>query len=394
MSPNFFDLSAGPARFRMVWAALILSLLFLLDRLPRAPLADQARAVWPASAALALDPSLTLKAAGRIPMPPDTPVAHASALLAMPASHPSALLAFWFAGLRESGADVQIAASQFDRATQQWSAARFVVNRHTLAEKLGFGVRRLGNPVAWLDGQGRVHLFVVTTGLGGWAAARIVHLRQSTSGQDFASLSFEVQRVLPLSWLWNKSFLVRTAPLSLKDGGMVLPVHFEMGIKYPVALRFDASGAFLGMARISRRNHLLQPTLLMTEESRWLALMRDQSVEGKVAVAQTLDGGQNWTDLPDLALHNPNSSVAGLALAPGRMFLAHNSLLKGRSVLDLSTSADGQNWALAQTLARGAGDDEYSYPALAWTGDSLWTSYTDQRQAIAWQRFSFAAPIR
>ncbi len=378
----------------MVWAALILSLLFLLDRLPRAPLVDQARAVWPASAALALDPSLTLKAAGRIPMPPDTPVAHASALLAMPASHPSALLAFWFAGLRESGADVQIAASQFDRATQQWSAARFVVNRHTLAEKLGFGVRRLGNPVAWLDGQGRVHLFVVTTGLGGWAAARIVHLRQSTSGQDFASLSFEVQRVLPLSWLWNKSFLVRTAPLSLKDGGMVLPVHFEMGIKYPVALRFDASGAFLGMARISRRNHLLQPTLLMTEESRWLALMRDQSVEGKVAVAQTLDGGQNWTDLPDLALHNPNSSVAGLALAPGRMFLAHNSLLKGRSVLDLSTSADGQNWALAQTLARGAGDDEYSYPALAWTGDSLWTSYTDQRQAIAWQRFSFAAPIR
>ena len=175
---------------------------------------------------------------------------------------------------------------------------------------------------------------------------------------------------------------------------MVLPVHFEMGIKYPVALRFDASGAFLDMARISRRNHLLQPTLLMTEESRWLALMRDQSVEGKVAVAQTLDGGQNWTDLPDLALHNPNSSVAGLALAPGRMFLAHNSLLKGRSVLDLSTSVDGQNWALAQTLARGAGDDEYSYPALAWTGDSLWTSYTDQRQAIAWQRFSFAAPIR
>ena len=327
-------------------------------------------------------------------MPPSAPVAHASALLAMPASHPAALLAFWFAGWRESAADVQIAASQFDRATQQWSAARFVVNRHTLATELGFAVRRLGNPVAWLDGQGQVHLFVVATGLGGWAAARIVHLRQSQGGQDFAALSFKVERVLPLSWLWNKSFLVRTAPLPLQDGGMVLPVHFEMGIKYPVALRFDASGAFLGMVRISSRNHLLQPTLLMTDESRWLALMRDQSLEGKVAVAQTLDGGQNWTNLPDLTLHNPNSSVAGLALAPGRMFLAHNSLAQGRSVLDLSASADGQNWVLAQTLARGAGDDEYSYPALAWTGDSLWASYTDQRQAIAWQRFSFSAPVR
>lgn len=378
----------------MVWAALIFSLLVLLDRLPRAPLADQARAVWPVNAPVAAGQPLTFSAGGRIPVPLATPVAHASALLAMPASHPSALLAFWFAGRRESAADVQIAASQFDRATQQWSATRFVVNRHVLAEQLGFGVRRLGNPVAWLDGQDRVHLFVVTTGLGGWAAARIVHLRQSGSGQDFAALSFEVERVMPLSWLWNKSFLVRTAPLSLKDGGMVLPVHFEMGIKYPVALRFDASGAFLGMVRISNRNHLLQPTLLMTEESRWLALMRDQSLEGKVAVAQTLDGGQNWTDLPDLALHNPNSSVAGLALAPGRMFLAHNSLPTGRSVLDLSISTDGQNWVLAQTLARGAGDDEYSYPALAWAGGSLWASYTDQRQAIAWQRFSLSAPLR
>jgi predicted neuraminidase len=337
---------------------------------------------------------LIFKAGGRIPVPKDTPVAHASALLAMPASHPSTLLAFWFAGQRESGADVQIAGSQFDRATQQWSAARFVVNRHALAEQLGFGVRRLGNPVAWLDGQGRVHLFVVTTGLGGWAAARIVHLRQIGSGQNFDALSFEVERVLPLSWLWNKSFLVRTAPLSLKDGGMVLPVHFEMGIKYPMTLRFDANGNFLGMVRISSRKHLLQPTLLMADESHWLALMRDQSLEGKVAVAQTANGGQNWTDLPDLTLHNPDSSVAALALGPQQMFLAHNSLPKGRAVLDMSASADGRNWVLAQTLVRGAGLDEYSYPALAWSHDSLWVSYTDRRQAIAWQQFSFSAPMR
>ncbi len=331
---------------------------------------------------------------GQIPVPPDTPAAHASALLAMPASHPSALLAFWFAGQRESAADVQIAASRFDRATQEWSAARFVVNRHTLAQQLGFAVRRLGNPVAWLDAQGRVHLFVVATGLGGWAAARIVHLRQSQDGQDFATLAFKVERILPLSWLWNNSFLVRTAPLPLTDGGMVLPVYFEMGIKYPVALRFDAKGTFLGMVRISSRQHLLQPTLLMADESRWLALMRDQRIDGKVAVAQTLDGGQHWSDLPNLTLHNPDSSVAALALAPGHMFLVHNSLPKGRNVLDLSASEDGQKWLLAQTLARGTGQDEYSYPALAWADDSLWVSYTEQRKAIAWQRFSFSVPTR
>jgi predicted neuraminidase len=337
---------------------------------------------------------LVAKGRGHIPMPANTPAAHASSLLAMPLSHPSSLTAFWFAGTRESSADVQIAASQFDRSTQQWSVARFVVNRQAIGEALGFGVRRLGNPVAWLDGHGRVHLFVVATGLGGWAAARIIHLRQSQEDQDFSELSFDVVRVLPLSWLWNTSFLVRNAPLPLKDGGMVLPVHFELGIKYPLALRFDAGGEFLGMVRISSRKHLLQPTLMMVTESNWLALMRDQRADGKVAVVQTSDGGQNWTDLPDLSLDNPDSSVAGLALAPGRMFLAHNSSPHSRTALDLSASADGRTWFLAQTLAHGAGSDEYSYPALAWSDDSLWLSYTDQRQSIAWQRFSFSATAR
>ena len=175
---------------------------------------------------------------------------------------------------------------------------------------------------------------------------------------------------------------------------MVLPVHFEMGIKYPVALRFDASGEFVGMARISSRKHLLQPTLLMASASHWLALLRDQRIDGKVAVAQTVDGGQQWTDLADLSLNNPNSSVAGLALAPGLMFLAHNSTPQGRTVLDLSASVDGRDWLLAQPLAHGAGRDEYSYPAMAWVDESLWVSYTDQRRAIAWQQFSISAPAR
>lgn len=357
----------------------------------RSDVTPLAHAVWPTVEKVAVSGHFVPIGRGHIPMPANTPAAHASSLLTMPAAHPSALMAFWFAGTRESAADVQIAASFFDRATQQWSEARFVVDRHVMAEQLGFGVRRLGNPAAWLDHKGKIHLFVVATGLGGWAASRIVHLRQSNEGTDFSALTFDVVRVLPLSWLWNTSFLVRTAPLAMKDGGMVLPVHFELGIKYPVVLRFDATGEFKGMVRISRRKHLLQPTLLMVNESHWLALMRDNGPVGNVAVAQTLDNGQSWADLPDLALNNPDSSVAGLAMAPGRMFLAHNSSPHSRMVLDLSSSMDGRVWSLAQGLAHGAGSDEYSYPALAWADDSLWVTYTDQRRSIAWQRFSLSA---
>ncbi|MEY4140172.1 MAG: hypothetical protein RLZZ371_2354, partial [Pseudomonadota bacterium] len=241
---------------------------------------------------------------------------------------------------------------------------------------------------AWLDSTQRLHLFVVATGLGGWAASRIVHLRQNTSATDLDKLGFEVVRILPLSWFWNTSFLVRTAPMPLADKGMVLPVHFELGMKYPVALRFGPNAEFLGMVRMSQRRHLLQPTLVMLSESNWLALMRDQRSPGHVGVVQTADGGAHWQDLPDLKLVNPNSSVAGLGLTPGFMVLAHNSTANSRSQLDLSQSVDGKNWSTLHRIAQGTENEEYSYPALAWADDSLWVSFTDRRTHIAWQRFA------
>jgi hypothetical protein len=136
---------------------------------PAPPAAQAAQAVQAAQASFSLVGPLRLLASGALPMPPNTPSAHASSLLAMPGSHAAAVMAFWFAGARESAPDVQIAASQFDRASGRWSPARFVLDRHDLGAALGFAVRRLGNPVAWLDSQGRINLFVVATGLGGLA---------------------------------------------------------------------------------------------------------------------------------------------------------------------------------------------------------------------------------
>ncbi len=380
---------------RLICGLVACGALVALDRWPREAPPPPARAAWPTGAQAAPERRLVLMAQGHIPMPANTAAAHASSLLAMPPSHPAALMAFWFAGSREGAADVQIAASQFDRATQRWREARFVVNRHAMGEKLGHGIRRLGNPVAWLDGQGKVHLFVVATGWGGWSAGRILHLRQNDGGQDFERLSFEPARVTPLSWLWNTSFLVRATPLPLADGGMVLPAYFELGIKYAVALRFDARGEFRGMVRISGRRHVLQPTLLMQSESHWLALMRDNRGDGNVAAAQTTNGGLDWADMPDLGIINHDTSVVGLALGPGRMLLAHNSSPNSRSVLDLSRSRDGGAWQLERTLAGGAGVSEYSYPSLTWGDGSVWVSYTDHRRRIAWQRLTYgpASPL-
>lgn len=332
-------------------------------------------------------PALQLQAQGHIPMPPDTAAAHASALLAMPEDSHAILTAFWFAGDRESAPNVQIAAAQFDRASQRWSAPRYLVNRHAVGKELGFGLRRLGNPVAWMDRHKRIHLFVVATGLGGWSAGRILHLRQKGRGQTVDALEFESLGVLPLSWLWNTSFLVRTAPLPLEDGGMLLPAYFELGIKYPVALRFDREGRYLAMQRLSRRGHLLQPALLPISPTRWLALMRNKASEFRVAVAQTDDGGKTWNDLPNLALHNPDSSIAALNLNPHQHLLVLNNTPDGRHLLHLYQSANGLDWQQAHSLRHGVPGQEFSYPAIAWADGSVWISYTDERRRIAWLRF-------
>lgn len=334
------------------------------------------------------------QAQGLIPMPAHTPAAHASSLVAQPAGHAQALWAFWFAGTRESAADVGIAAAAWSRSQQRWGAARWVLERAQAGAALGWGVRRLGNPVGWRDASGRVHLFVVGTGLGGWAASRIIHLRQQQpSGTPLEQVTFVVQRALPLGWLWNTSHLVRTAPLALADGGMALPVYAELGHKFALLLRFDAQGRWLGQTPIGRNPDRLQPTLLATGPAQWQALMRTQGPAHRIARADSADAGAHWRDAGDLPLANPDASVAALSLRPDWHVLAANLITQGRHRLDLAQGlgpADAP-WQTLDVLAQGAPGTEFSYPALAWVDGALWVSYTEQRTRIAWSRWVWAS---
>lgn len=407
---------------RVLCALLVVAVVGVVDWNMRPERIKAAQARIPAPSESLMSADMKQADHGTIPMPEGALAAHASTLLAMPAGSDSVLTAFWFAGDRESAPNVQIAAAQWHRATQHWSAARFVVNRQVLGAQLGFGVRRLGNPVAWLDAQQRIHLFVVATGWGGWAASRIVHLQQASDSNRLGDLRFEAVRTLPLSWWWNTSFLVRNTVMPLQDGGMVLPVHFELGIKYPVALRFDRNGGFKGMVRMSQRRDVLQPALVMQSPTEWIAFLRAQRSSGKVGAVHTTDGGIHWQDLPDLVLDNPDAAVASLQwaaweaerfapcppsaartpplpaqnvlpprlLCPQVLVLAHNPSTESRIQLDLSTSFDGVAWQTLGTVQRGGEGDEFSYPSLALADGSLWVSYTQNRKRIAWQRWDSA----
>lgn len=260
-----------------------------------------------------------------------------------------------------------------------------VVSRDSLGAELGFGVRRVGNPVAWTDRAGKIHLYVVATGLGGWAAARIAHLVSQDQGKRF-----HVRRILPTSPLFNTSALVRTAPLTLSDGGWWLPVYFEIGNKYPMLMAFDADGNPTTLARIGNSTSTLQPAIVAISNNEVRAVMRDDSAQQLVQHASSLDGGVTWQDLPALDLPNYSTSVAAIRLTSGQFLMLHNHVENGasaRSILRLSISGDMRTWRTIADIAKGPAGDEFSYPSMQQVGNELHVTYTWQRRAIAHHRY-------
>jgi predicted neuraminidase len=319
---------------------------------------------------------LTEHSSSLIPMPPNVPSAHASAMAPLPDGR---MIAFWWAGSRESGPDVKVYASRW--AEGKWGQPWEVATRDSLGSALGFGVRRIGNPVAWTSADGKINLFVVATGLGGWAAARVVQLVSSDSGD-----SFTVKRLLPMSPLFNTSVLVRTAPVQLANGAWGLPLYFELGIKYPMMLSFDADGDPNWLSRIGTRMTALQPTIVPVSDSEVHAWMRDSSDEQRVQYAHSRDGGVSWSDMPSLDLPNHSTSLSALRLSNGSIVLLHNHVVPGgssRNMLRLSIAKDARTWTQVMDVAHGKAGEEFSYPDLRQIGNQLHITYTSRREAIA-----------
>ena len=315
-----------------------------------------------------------------IPMPEGVPSAHASSLASLP---DGGLVAFWWAGSRESGPDVKVYASRW--AHGKWSRDWEVASRDSLSKALGYGVRRIGNPVAWTAADGTLHLYVVATGLGGWAAARLVQMQSHDQGATFT-----VKRVLPMSPLFNTSTLVRSAPVALADGSWWLPAYFEIGYKYPMLVSFNAQGEPQRVTRIGTRTRSLQPSLVSISPTEVRAWMRDDDVSRRVQQAVSRDGGQTWSDLDATALFNDSTALSVLRLPNGSLLMLHNREdIDGsaRSALTLSLSTDARNWRPLLDVVDGEAGDEFSYPAMYLAGDELHITYTYQRRAIAHHQY-------
>jgi predicted neuraminidase len=371
----------------------------------RAPKAPPAQFVVPPEMTATERPKLPIDMFAWRRIPQDAPSAHASSLAMAP---DGSLLMAWFAGEREGARDVAIQMARLPRSVfgAPWRADGFhapsedsnaspaeywvSLTREQLQALTSRVIRKIGNPVLWFDGKGRLHMDVVSVSYGGWSGSAINQLVSDDEGRTWSSA-----KRLILSPFFNLSTLVRTQPQILQDGSVGLPAYHEFVQKWGLWVRLDADGALLQSVPMQRyEGNWLQPAVVATSPTEAVAALRAGSHAPRVVGrSATSDGGRTWPLNPSdstIDIPNPDSSMAMIRLSDGSLLMACNPLEQGRNRLQLFHSEDGgSKWKPSRLIEASDGGDEFSYPALVQDRDGrIHLSYTWKRQAICLCTFS------
>lgn len=259
-------------------------------------------------------PSAGLEATTRrVSVGSPAPSVHAVTAVELP---DGTIRAFWFGGSREGAKDVAIWSADF--SAEEWGPPRLAVDRDLVAHGVRRQVRKLGNPLAHAEPDGRVALFVVSVSLGGWSGSSVNRLVFAPDGKTLESANR-----LVASPLLNLGTLVRGAAVEGGGGELLLPAYHEMVKKFPQLLRVGGDGRVLGRGGPSVRGNLFQPWLLAADgDAMDLFLRRGEGREAKIFLSRR--EGTRWRAPVPLEVPNPNSGISVLRLADGDLLLAAN----------------------------------------------------------------------
>jgi predicted neuraminidase len=139
--------------------------------------------------------------------------------------------------------------------------------------------------------------------------------------------------------------------------------------------------------------NVIQPTILTHADGRLQLLMRSgsSSDDNKIPTAWSSDKGLTWTPLENTAMPNNNCGLDAVTLKDGRHLLVYNHSTrnapgtggKGRGILNVAVSNDGENWEAALVLDYRDDGSRYTYPAVIQTRDGLvHVTYTFHRKRM------------
>lgn len=313
---------------------------------------------------------------------------HASSLAELPDGR---LMAAWYGGTREGARDVSVYLSRQskDRPTA-WERPWVAVTPEAVRIELGRPIRKLGNPLIWAGGRGRLHLLFVTVSFGGWACSSLNLKTSEDEGRTWSAA-----RRLVLSPFFNISELVRNPPVPIAPAGWAIPIYHEMAGKYPELLELS-EGPLPGEWRWAKRRiaggrSWIQPAIAVTGPQTALAAFRSCGPDRRMAVAHTKDAGRTWSPPAPTGLPNPDAAVGMVSLAADKLLAAYNDSTGGREKLALALSRDqGATWRRVALVESEPGS-EFSYPSLlAGREGKVHLSYTWKRARIKHFAFNLA----
>lgn len=341
-----------------------------------------------------------------LPQVPSAASAHSSTLVELSNGK---LLAIWFAGSREGAADVALWSSMLNK--DGWSPPKLVIDRENLAGALFSQVRKIGNPLLFVDkvNPKKLHLWFVSVGVGGWAGSSINHTFSDDNGETWYKPT-----KLQISPFINISNLVRTPPIQFDNGYIGLPIYHEFIKKFGEFIILDSSGKqIISQSIMPAYNNIsaIQPSLIV-DNNTIFALLRnsgkisEKNINNYIQKAISNDNGITWNfdNYPhsEIKIRNFSSSIATLKLPSGNWLLVANSDVS-RNFLDLYLSKDkGKNWQLVKQLENAKEykknplykrDDvskyEFSYPSIILSKDNrIHLTYTWNRKTIKYISFS------
>jgi predicted neuraminidase len=290
--------------------------------------------------------------------------------------------AFWFGGTREGARDVGIYTAHLPPNEQQWGAAREIMDREKLSEELGRYIKKLGNPVGFLDAAGQVWVFFVSVSFGGWSGSAINAMVSRDGGATFGPA-----RRLVSSPAFNVSTLVRGRPIQRLDGSIALPVYHEFLGKFAELLHLNPDGSVQGKRRLTRGRSHIQPTLVAVDAETAHVFMRYAGKRvRRVHYVSTSDAGLSFTSPRHSNLPNPDSAIDAIRLASGETLMVYNHSETGRNNLSLAVSGrDPAEWTRIYDIERsetGSGQ-HFSYPSILQDSSGRFhVAYTYNRRYI------------
>ena len=274
----------------------------------------------------------------------------------------SRLVACWYGGTREGAKDTAIYLALRDPGTlSSWSEPRVVVDRDSASRELRRYVKKVGNPLMFVDTRNRLWLIYVSIAVGGWSGSSL-----NVKVSDDGGKRWTPSTRLTLSPLFNVSELVRNNPVQMSDGSLAVPMYHEFLGKFPEILwiKFDGGDFRFRKTRMAGGRSFIQPSVVVRGPRGAAVFFRSCSHERAVGMATTADAGTTWSDPQHLELPNPDAALNALALSGGRILLAFNDSSRGRENLQLALSSDGGiTWQDVARIEEGNGE-EFSYPYM------------------------------